>query len=157
MSLKSVSIRPRHVILGFALGVVGIAVAGAQRPPQRFVLQNLDSDHDGKLSPQEIQAAPSLLRTLDRNGDGQLTPDELEPPRPEAGADTEQLVTQLMSFDRNGDGELTPDELPERMRSIFERGIEIRMKSLLQTKLGRWQHITEPRMAGLGALDLPRT
>jgi len=112
----------RPVLLGLALGLCAVAVAqGPREQRPRYVLQTLDADHDGTLSAHEIAAASAALRTLDRNGDGELTPDELEPPRTDAGASPEQLVTQLMSFDRNGDGVLTPEELPERMRSIFTR------------------------------------
>lgn len=104
------------------LGVPGLSFGQGPRERPRFVLQALDLDHDGALSPQEIQAAPASLRALDRNGDGELTPDEMEPPRTDAGASPDQLVSQMMSFDRNGDGVLTSDELPERMRSVFARG-----------------------------------
>lgn len=86
------------------------------------MLQALDLDHDGNLSPQEIQSAPASLLTLDRDGDGQLSfVDELSPRRTDAGASPDQLVSQLMQFDRNADGVLTPDELPERMKSLFTR------------------------------------
>jgi Ca2+-binding EF-hand superfamily protein len=37
----------------------------------------LDADHDGKLSSDEISAAPERLRTLDKNGDGTVSPDEI--------------------------------------------------------------------------------
>lgn len=101
------------------------AMMPAQRPGQqhpRIVLEALDLDHDGSLSPQEIEAASSSLQTLDANGDGQLSfVDELTPRRQDAGADPQQLAAQLMRFDRNGDGVLTPDELPERMQSLFAR------------------------------------
>lgn len=95
--------------------------AQGPRERPRYVLQALDLNHDGTLSAQEMEAAPASLRALDRNGDGILTPDEMEPPRTDAGATPDQLVTQLMAFDKNGDGILTPDELPERMRSLFTR------------------------------------
>ena len=36
-----------------------------------------DTDHDGVLSPAEIAAAPEVLRQLDKNHDGSLTADEL--------------------------------------------------------------------------------
>lgn len=114
---------PRIVVSGLALGVfVGVSSAQGGRERPRYVLQALDLDHDGKLSAEEIAAAPASLRSLDRNGDGELTPDEMEPQRTDAGASPDQLVTQLMSFDKNGDGVLTPDELPERMSALFARG-----------------------------------
>jgi Ca2+-binding EF-hand superfamily protein len=99
-----------------------MAVAQGPRERPRYVLLALDTDHDGSLSAAEIAAAPASLKALDRNGDGELAPDEMEPPRTDAGASPEQLVTQLMSFDKNGDGVLTQDELPERMHALFTRG-----------------------------------
>lgn len=112
----------RHAIavtLAFA-AVTAIPAQGPRERP-RYVLQALDLNHDGQLSPQELQAAPASLLTLDRNGDGELTPDELEPPRPDSGATPDQLATQLMAFDKNGDGVLTSDELPERLQTLFTR------------------------------------
>jgi Ca2+-binding EF-hand superfamily protein len=98
------------------------ATAQEHKERPRLVLQTLDTDHDGQLSAAEIGAAPAALHSLDRNGDGELTPDELEPPRTDAGASPDQLVTQLMSFDKNGDGVLTIDELPDRLHPLFTRG-----------------------------------
>jgi EF hand len=40
-----------------------------------------DTNHDGKLSAEEIAAAPEVLRRFDKNHDGCLTADEL-PKRP---------------------------------------------------------------------------
>ena len=115
----------QSVTLALASSLVGVAAAGAQGPRggdgPRFILQTLDLDHDGNLSPQEIKAASASLRTLDRNGDGQLTPDELETPKLDTVAGRE-LVSQLLAFDRNKDGVITPDELPERMQALFVRG-----------------------------------
>jgi Ca2+-binding EF-hand superfamily protein len=39
----------------------------------------LDTNHDGTISTDEIDAAPAALKTLDRNGDGKLTEDEVRP------------------------------------------------------------------------------
>jgi Ca2+-binding EF-hand superfamily protein len=43
------------------------------------VLVALDADHDGEISPSELERASAALATLDKNGDGQLTEDELLP------------------------------------------------------------------------------
>ncbi len=106
-----------------ALALSACTATHAQRPQERprVILEALDLDHDGNLSPQEIQAASTSLHSLDRDGDGQLSLDELSPRRTDAGASPDQLATQLMHFDKNGDGVLTPDELPERMQSLFTR------------------------------------
>jgi Ca2+-binding EF-hand superfamily protein len=116
--------QPKGFLAAVAVGLAALTPCFAQgaRERPRYVLQALDLDHDGTLSAQEIQAAPATLHSLDRNGDGELAPDELEPPRTDAGASPDELVTQLMHFDKNGDGVLTPDELPERMQTLFTRG-----------------------------------
>jgi hypothetical protein len=55
---------------------------GNEPRPKPPLLQALDSNGDGVLSAQEIEAAATALRTLDKNGDGQLTRDEIGgPPR----------------------------------------------------------------------------
>ena len=110
------------LLLSLALGTALTAHAQGQQQRPRLVLQALDLNHDGSLSPDEIQAAPKSLLVLDTNGDGQLSfVDELSPRRPDAGANPDQMVEQFMKFDRNGDGVLTPDELPERMQALFIR------------------------------------
>ena len=43
------------------------------------VLAALDVDHDGEISPWEIDHAATALKKLDRNRDGYLTADELVP------------------------------------------------------------------------------
>jgi hypothetical protein len=48
------------------------------------VSQALDTDRNGELSAKEIEEAPQILQTLDRNKDGQLTPDEIRPRFPGA-------------------------------------------------------------------------
>jgi EF hand len=48
---------------------------GARGPNPMMEL--LDSDRDGTLTAEEIQASASVLLKCDRNGDGTLTPDEV--------------------------------------------------------------------------------
>lgn len=91
-----------------------------RQPPRRLVLEALDLNHDGQLSPDEIEAAPHSLLTLDRNHDGELTADEYLPQQPNRAAQTD-LEQRLLALDRNGDGVLTPDEVPERMQPLFQR------------------------------------
>ena len=49
--------------------------------PRRIdpILAALDLNHDGILSKDEIDAAPTSLKALDKNGDGKITMDELRP------------------------------------------------------------------------------
>jgi Ca2+-binding EF-hand superfamily protein len=39
----------------------------------------LDTDHDGEISAEEINNAPTSLKTLDKNNDGRITEDEVTP------------------------------------------------------------------------------
>ena len=49
----------------------------AQTRPSPFSI--FDSNRDGVVSAEEINAASSVLRRFDRNGDGRLSGDELRP------------------------------------------------------------------------------
>ena len=53
-------------------------VKGKPKKPSRLV-QALDSNQDGKLSIEEIEAAVVILKGLDQDGDGELTSDEFGP------------------------------------------------------------------------------
>jgi len=112
---------------------------------QRIVaplMQALDADQDGSLSPAEIENAAKALAKLDKNGDGTLSTDELrpaglperpgrqpgEPGRPGQGgaaaggaASGEMLTRMFETRDANKDGKLTGEEIPERMRQNLER------------------------------------
>lgn len=50
--------------------------------PPHPLMDALDSNNDGVLSTQEIDAATQALRSLDRNQDGELSFDELAPKHP---------------------------------------------------------------------------
>jgi Ca2+-binding EF-hand superfamily protein len=110
-----------------SLLVVSSSFAGAQgpgggAPPPRPVFLALDTDHDGKLSADEIAAASKSLLTLDADHDGQLTSLEYLPSQNDPNANKpNETVTRLMVLDRNGDGVLTKDEVPERMQGMFDR------------------------------------
>lgn len=54
-------------------------------PPKRPmppVVQALDLNRDGSLTPDELASAPESLKTLDQDGDGTLSPEELRPQGP---------------------------------------------------------------------------
>ncbi|MEE3369965.1 MAG: hypothetical protein VX346_11530 [Planctomycetota bacterium] len=51
-----------------------------RRPPS-LILQSLDTNRDGQLSPEEVAAATETLQKLDRDGNGRLSADELAAPR----------------------------------------------------------------------------
>lgn len=73
---------------------------------RRFPVNNaLDADHDGEISPSEIENAAEALRRLDKNGDGKLTEDEV------ASDPVTALVLEFMlPVDTNGDGRLSKEE-----------------------------------------------
>jgi Ca2+-binding EF-hand superfamily protein len=111
------------LLLGsLVLVCAGAALAQGPRNQPRPVQLALDTDHDGKLSAAEIQAAPKSLATLDRNQDGRLTDNEYLAPPEANGASADELVQQLMAFDKNGDGVLETSEIPARMQNLFKRG-----------------------------------
>lgn len=55
------------------------------KPPVPPLFAALDTDRDGKISSDELEAAPKSLKSLDKNEDGELTDDELRPPLPPQG------------------------------------------------------------------------
>jgi hypothetical protein len=112
-------------------------------PPPFALLEALDADRDGKLSPAEIKAAVTSLKKLDKNKDGKLDAEELGwPPRfPGApggggpfgggppggrgfpfGASDRSLAQRIMARDANGDGQVAKDELPKAMHFLIQRG-----------------------------------
>ena len=101
------------------------------------ILNAVDANHDGRISPEELAAAAARLRTLDKNGDGTLTRDEAGitfdgrgrglgrggddvPPIP--GPTADDLLAMLLNYDKNGDGQLEKSEVPERLQGMFDRG-----------------------------------
>ena len=55
--------------------------SGANRPPAPPIIAELDADHDGVVTTEELNAAPDALKKLDKNADGKLTPEEFLAPR----------------------------------------------------------------------------
>lgn len=113
-------IRISAAALCLVLASSALPAQGGPQSPRRPVLEALDLNHDGQLSPDEIEKSTESLLTLDRNHDGQLTPDEYLPQQPSHAAESD-LQQRLMALDRNGDGVLTADEMPERMLPLFQR------------------------------------
>jgi len=86
--------------------------------PPNPLMEALDTDGNGSLSPVEIENAASALLALDRDGDGSIDEDEIRPQplKPEDG-----LVARIMTHDRDADGMVSEEELPEHMKSLMER------------------------------------
>ena len=88
-----------------------------------------DTNHDGVLSGDELNASP-ILRQLDLRGDGKVTLEEarealaklkqagqgLKEKLREGVGGNGRIATELLfkRLDKNGDGRLTPDELPDK-------------------------------------------
>ncbi len=63
---------------------------GPRRPAAPPLFAVLDTDRDGNLSAEEIEAAPENLSQLDRDGDGSLSPREFHPGPPRGPRDEEE-------------------------------------------------------------------
>lgn len=122
--------RLRFLLPGLAICSVAallLHTASADEIADKF--QQYDTNHDGVLSGDELNASP-ILRQLDLNGDGKLTLEEAreaiakfkqasqgwKEKLQEAGVGKGGIATELLfkRLDKNGDGKLTPDELPDQ-------------------------------------------
>ena len=97
-------------------GPAGRPQYGAQVTRMDPILDVLDADHDGVLSPAELASATRALKTLDLNGDGQLTPDEIKVKQLTAA---ERATHTMDEWDTNKDGKLSKAEAPDRMQEQF--------------------------------------
>ena len=103
------------------------AAAPADEIEEKF--KQFDTNHDGVLSGDELNASP-ILRQLDLNGDGKVTLEEarealakmrqagenLKDKLREGGGGNGRLAVEFLfkRLDKNGDGKLTPDELKDK-------------------------------------------
>jgi Ca2+-binding EF-hand superfamily protein len=107
------------------------------------VMVALDTERDGVLSEEEIDAAVSALKKLDQDSDGRIITAELlafmqgpvrdgegnRLPRPRRGpgeegtdsASDNPLVERFMRHDQNMDGKVSKEDLPRAMQRSFER------------------------------------
>lgn len=98
--------------------------AGVPGPTPMFdpIFRALDTDEDGTLSAEEIEAAPETLKKLDKDGDGSIARAELMPPGgPGFGPPSpEQIFTRFMERDQDKNGKLSKDEVPDFLKQHFE-------------------------------------
>jgi Ca2+-binding EF-hand superfamily protein len=100
-----------------------------RRPDMMMVL--LDTDRDGALSADEINAAPDALRALDKDNDGIVSGEELRPrrpdrdrergDRPEGGEGRRGMGGFIMRLDSNQDGVVTREEYAAGQDEQFNR------------------------------------
>jgi len=85
-----------------------------------LIVRALDANGDGVIDATEIANAVAVLQKLDKNGDGQLTPDEfMGPPPPGAGSAGRLPQEILDKYDVNKDGKLDETE-----RAALRKDIE---------------------------------
>ena len=127
------------VALAAALGLHGCAAADQDPgagPPEAGddgsalrrlpAFRALDTDEDGAISADEIDAAPQSLASLDTDGDGRLSEGELRSPRrggPIGGAarTPPEATAAFMAMDADGDGALAGAELSSQFQSLLAR------------------------------------
>jgi Ca2+-binding EF-hand superfamily protein len=115
---------------GLALGVVGVCgvalprVALAEQQEPSF--ESMDTNHDGKLSPEEHAAvAAHMFQTMDANGDRKVTATEMAAAyqkttgtkMPKGAASAAEIIKTV---DINGDGVLSADEHAEIAKAMFK-------------------------------------
>jgi hypothetical protein len=91
------------------------------QPPPHPLWIALDTDENGEISAEEIEAAAEALAKLDENEDGKITRDEVKPPKPPE----DQLAPKMKrppplveALDQDGDGKLSDKEIRDADDSL---------------------------------------
>ena len=110
--------------------------SGASLPA---IFKMLDTDHDGRLSAEELAKAGDLFQRLDRNQDGFIDAKEFASPaasgiRAETSTSSggpakkvaklhngNHFLRMLMRADANGDGKISMEEAPPQVKKHFAR------------------------------------
>ena len=114
---------------GFA-AVVGFAMPAMAHPEkghEESMFKAMDTNSDGKLSPDEHAAgAKKMFEEMDANKDGKVTADEMTAYRdkmgkPPAGKQTMSSADKIKAVDTNGDGVLSAEEHAAGARTMFTK------------------------------------
>lgn len=126
ISTRTISTRLALAILTFAGIAGGVAQAAettsdgtSQRAMKRF--ERLDKDKSGDLTFEEFSTAmKTRISNADTNHDGKVSATEIEAAFQQMQA--ERMVDRFIKrFDVNGDGAVTADEIESRQKRMFAR------------------------------------
>ena len=129
----------RLACMGRGLGMLGLLVLGSTGTARAWSgasaesqFQEMDTNHDGKLSSDEfVAAADRKFDAMDKNSDGRLTASELQASTqehaarmaktPEASMAQPQasMAQKMKQLDTNGDGVVSRDECENGARTKF--------------------------------------
>jgi Ca2+-binding EF-hand superfamily protein len=130
----------------------------------------LDTNHDGRLSPEELAKAGDLFEKLDVNHDGFLEPKELmSPPQTKVAQDDgpairpgkqfgkgrtgERMIQMIMRADTDGDGRISQAEAPPQLKKHFARLDTNGDGYLDRSELEAWAKRLQKRPAMQGEQD----
>ncbi|MEL6210215.1 MAG: EF-hand domain-containing protein [Pseudomonadota bacterium] len=109
-------------IVAVAMAATAVTGISAQARGQGPDFATLDSDGNGELTREELQARGAVMfEEADADGNGLLSAEELAAHASQRAADRATRMIERM--DANGDGQLSPEELTERRNAgrIFDR------------------------------------
>jgi Ca2+-binding EF-hand superfamily protein len=79
----------------------------------RFLLETLDHNQDGKVSPEEFPGSADRFQRLDTDGDGYLTVEDFGPTAEEVEQKVHSRIAEVIAkHDQNRDGMLSREEFP---------------------------------------------
>ena len=105
------------IAIGAALPLVAHA-AGNQKPGGMF--EKIDTDKDGKISPQEMKASSDARFTAhDTNGDGYISRDEMIAAHQKRVED--RVDAAIKRMDKDGDGKISKAEHEAGAQKMMER------------------------------------